>query len=134
MASIAQYSSAHTVRASLLTQDLPENVHLLSLNAIDTGATTPAILRLQHVFPVGEHPTLSQPVSVDLSTLFSTVSVQSATQTTLTANQPLTQVRRPAWPIEGETPTEPAPVAEVSNVVVLKPRDLLTFVVNLAKK
>jgi hypothetical protein len=104
VSSIAQYTGAHNVRQSLLTESLPANVHLLSLNALTPSASASTILRLQHIFPVGEHPTLSQPVSVDIQALFNSVAVRSITPTTLTANKPLAQIRRPTWAIEGELP------------------------------
>ena len=60
-------AAAAMASGSALAQALPANVHLLTLERWQPGQV---LLRLQHLFAVGEHPTWSQPATVDLSKLF----------------------------------------------------------------
>merc|ERR1711918_217742 len=56
---------------SALTKDLPQNVKLQTLtNNYASLHDGKLLFRLTHLYSVGEHPTLSQPAEVDLSTLF----------------------------------------------------------------
>lgn len=45
------------------------------------------ILRLSHLYEVGEDAVLSQPATVALDQIFSFISIQSCTETSVTANQ-----------------------------------------------
>jgi len=73
---------------NIFSVDLPLNVHLLSLNAINSDSKS-AILRLTHIFGVGEHPTLSAPATVDLTKIFIIVKISKITETTLSGNNVL---------------------------------------------
>lgn len=58
-------------QTSGLTKQLPENVHILTLEMIPPNPLKPisfrqAILRLEHVFENGEDEMLSKPATVDL--------------------------------------------------------------------
>ena len=55
-------------------------------NAAFAGPGT-MLLRLAHLFAVGEDSVLSQPATVDLATLFSGIELTACTQMSLTANQ-----------------------------------------------
>ena len=60
-----------------------------------------AILRFAHLYQVDEHPTLSQPVTFSLASIFAKagLKVTSATETMLTANQPRSQweAKKKVW-------------------------------------
>jgi len=80
---VSQWVNAHRVFRVGATV-LPANVELLSLYA--TGPAT-GILRLAQTFGIGEDATLSQPVSVNLATLFTAINLLTVQELTLTANQ-----------------------------------------------
>jgi len=108
--SISDWNNSYMTSNQLLTGDLPENLHFLSLNALDSSSKT-AILRLTHIFALNEDPVLSKPVSVDLSKLFAHVQIAQVTETTLTANKIL------------DTP---------GTLIELVPKDVRTFIVEFA--
>ncbi len=103
----ASWVSQYKARASLLSAALPANVYLSTVMMYNASTV---LLRLAHLYEVGigpkfgpcvshclcvqtgEHPTLSQNVSVALATVFEGYTIVSATEMTLTAAQPLTAV------------------------------------------
>jgi hypothetical protein len=133
IASISAWTSVYPSQTSEVTQSLPLNVHLLSLNSLTETNNT--ILRLQHIFELGEHPVYSQPVSVDLDTIFTAFAVGSPVEASLSANQPLSNIHRLVWSINepSEPATQPkqeAPVIDSrDDVVVLTARALRTWTV-----
>ena len=74
-----------------LSAELPENVKMMTVTDnyqdINDGAS---LLRLSHMYSVGEHPSLSLPATVDLSKVFGKKGFEIATikETSLTGNQP----------------------------------------------
>ena len=83
---------------SALAAALPPNVKLMTVTDnykdINQGAT---MLRLSHMYSVGEHPTLSEPATVDLAVVFAKqgFTIATATETSLTGNQ--APVHPPKW-------------------------------------
>jgi len=68
---------------------LPYNVNLLSFRPRSQNGTR-AIVRLQHIFAINEHPIYSKPVVVDLTKLFvSPFVVVNVQEMNLTANVPV---------------------------------------------
>jgi len=108
--SAADWSNAYVTQKNFLNADLPSNVHFLSLNALDSSSKG-VIVRLTHLYATGEDPVQSQPVTIDLTKLFSGVTISSGRETTLSANKDLS--------------TSLAPV-------VLNPKEIRTFVVEFA--
>eukprot|EP00026_Physarum_polycephalum_P001546 Phypoly_transcript_01548.p1 GENE.Phypoly_transcript_01548~~Phypoly_transcript_01548.p1 ORF type:complete len:1071 (+),score=169.08 Phypoly_transcript_01548:77-3289(+) len=84
--SVNSWKSQFATTSSFISGDLPANVHLLSFNPLNSN-TTQTILRLTHLFALGEDPILSKPATVDVATLFSNFKITSFTEVTLTANQ-----------------------------------------------
>jgi alpha-mannosidase len=82
--------------------ELPSNIKMttISTNYADWNAGR-AILRFAHLYQVDEHPTLSQPVTFSLASIFvkAGLKVTSATETMLTANQPRSQweAKKKVW-------------------------------------
>jgi len=105
--SIPDWTNSYTTSNQFLSGDLPESVHFLSLNALDSSSKT-AVLMLTHLFAMNEDPVLSKPVSIDLSKLFARVQIAKITETTLSANKDLS--------VPG-------------NVIQLMPKDIRTFVI-----
>lgn len=117
---------------------LPDNVHLLSLQA-RYGSGRELVLRLMHVFELGEHPTLSLPASVDVQALFPSLNVTRLTEMTMSANLPLSELETQLlqWKRQGdegigESTGAEAPHAAVreDTVVTLAPMQIRTFLVN----
>lgn len=54
---------------SAFTADLPENVRMISLKQRD-GSSKTVLFRLMNIFQTGEYPSLAQPVSVELDSIF----------------------------------------------------------------
>lgn len=96
-------------------------------SALPTGAV---LLRLAHIYAVHEGGDLAQPATVDLADMFSALRVKSATEYTLSALQPLAQLKRLRW-APGNV-TAAAAGAVDGTKVTLGPMDIRTFVVTLA--
>eukprot|EP01097_Dermamoeba_algensis_P006499 TRINITY_DN4068_c0_g1_i3.p1 TRINITY_DN4068_c0_g1~~TRINITY_DN4068_c0_g1_i3.p1 ORF type:complete len:474 (-),score=132.78 TRINITY_DN4068_c0_g1_i3:50-1471(-) len=77
-----------------LNNDLPLNLEVLNAQVISSGTL---LLRLHHLYAVGEDSSLSQPLTVDLHDVLPSLAFISITETSLSANQPLNQVQRLQW-------------------------------------
>jgi hypothetical protein len=117
-------------------QELPESVHLLSLEQ-RYGGDNNTVLRLQHLFEAGEDggAQLAQPVTVDVSALIDAtrMPLSKMTEMSLSANLPKTEVAndRLVWKTTADSdraPDEPRKVSAYS--VQLKARQIKTFVLN----
>ncbi|XP_020290943.1 lysosomal alpha-mannosidase [Pseudomyrmex gracilis] len=120
-----------------LTKSLPPNVHILTLEPWKDGTV---LLRLEHIFEVGEAERLSAPVEVNIKDLFSTFTIESIKETTLGANQLL----RENNPLEWETETndilhdkeknlQPVEVHDDVINVLLKPMEIRTFILTVRR-
>ena len=90
-----QYSAAYRLTASALTDTLPLNVHLLTLDQL--GAKD-FLVRLEHYFELFEDDTYSHPVTMDLQAIFRSMgTIINATELTLAANLPLSNLQRLNW-------------------------------------
>eukprot|EP01013_Petalomonas_cantuscygni_P022215 TRINITY_DN424_c0_g2_i1.p1 TRINITY_DN424_c0_g2~~TRINITY_DN424_c0_g2_i1.p1 ORF type:complete len:1077 (+),score=263.14 TRINITY_DN424_c0_g2_i1:448-3231(+) len=119
----ASSASAMVKQWGALTQPLPRNVNLMTLERLDApgapkvlweradaaadalrrgefpgaagGSGGVVLVRLAHQYSVGEDATLSAPVSVDLASLFpnTTLPWETATEHTLTAQWPISRMR-----------------------------------------
>lgn len=94
---------------SALVQPLPVNLHLLTVQDNPFAGDGSMILRIDHSFQVGEDPVYSQPVTVNLFNLFTSIYLDSCTEMSLTANQPLADVHRLVWQQDGVEPGPRAP-------------------------
>ena len=67
---------------------LPANIHIATLqDTADQAGPGTLLLRLAHLFATGEDPQLSGPVTVDLSSLFTSIALSACQEMSLTANQ-----------------------------------------------
>ena len=116
----ATFLAAATPAWTALTAPLPPNAHLLTAEVVAPGVL---LVRLAHVFGAGEDAVLSQNVTVALPSLFATVSLLTAQETTLTANAPLGGVAdaRLPWPHSLLTAAPPP------GPVTLSPLQVRTF-------
>lgn len=108
---------------------LPPAIHLQSLRPVEGGV----LLRLRHIYDVGEHPTLSQSVTVDLSQLFQR-SPASVTETILSGTQSLADTHRLVWSSEcgseGSVGGEREAGGMAAAVVTMQPMTVRTFLVS----
>jgi len=78
---------------SALSAAMPANVKLMTLtNNYAAHSDGALLLRLSHLYSVGEHPTLSAPATVDLSAVFAKhgLTIVSAEETMLSGDRPVT--------------------------------------------
>ncbi|KAL0843066.1 hypothetical protein Bca101_016311 [Brassica carinata] len=80
---------------------LPDNVALLTLQELDDGNV---LLRLAHLYEVGEDKDLSGVATVELKKLFPGKKIAKATEMSLSANQERSAMekKRLVWKVEGE--------------------------------
>lgn len=108
----------------------PENIGLLTLQHREQGVV---LLRLQHLFGVGEDAQLSQPAKVSLADIFSFLglNVAQVTETSLTANQPRADMHfsRMRW---NGADAPPIDVATGAEDIVLTSLQVRTFLLQLA--
>ncbi|XP_053907882.1 lysosomal alpha-mannosidase [Cuculus canorus] len=109
---------------SALRTELPHNVNLLTLSAEDGGNV---LLRLEHQFERGESANSSQPVTIDLLSLFSAFSIASVQELSLGADLPLDAISRLVWtPDTGPIHSHPIPKLDPHRVL-LQPMEIRTF-------
>eukprot|EP00945_MAST-04E_sp_MAST-4E-sp1_P007088 g7088.t1 len=77
---------------SMLSKAMPENVKLMTITNTYADINDGKILvRLAHLYSIGEHSTLSEPAVINMSEVFanSGLKIKSATAWSLTGNQPI---------------------------------------------
>uniref|UniRef100_A0A8C1IVS3 Alpha-mannosidase n=1 Tax=Cyprinus carpio TaxID=7962 RepID=A0A8C1IVS3_CYPCA len=119
--------SANTkLEFSGLQTDLPPAVHLLTLSQWDEDTV---LIRLEHQYQAKESKTHSQPVTVNLQKLFSTLDVLGASEMSLGANQWKEDMDRLQWNTSKPLPLsakDPSPWE-----VTLNPMEIRTFLLRV---
>jgi lysosomal alpha-mannosidase len=125
----AKWISSYVPRLTGLSAPLPANVHLLTAQSYGTGKL---LVRLAHLYAVGEGAANAANATVGLASLFAGLTITSAVETTLTANQPLAAVKLiPVTGVDGITrtgPVVPTPPAGAALSVTLGPLQIRTFI------
>ncbi|KAJ0974238.1 hypothetical protein J5N97_016203 [Dioscorea zingiberensis] len=108
---------------------LPPNVALLTLEDLNDGTV---LLRLAHLYEAGEDIHYSTLAKVELKKMFANKMIKSLTETSLSANQNKSEMKRMNWRVEGDTGDSPTPMrgGPVSNatlIVELGPMEIRTF-------
>ena len=89
------YSAAYRLTWSALTDTLPLNVHLLTLDQLGPKNY---LVRLENYFEMNEDDTYSKATTVDLQSIFQSIGTISNTlELTLAANLPLADLQRLNW-------------------------------------
>ena len=119
--------------------ELPPNVNLLTLepwfNASAPDGPVQYLVRLEHLFEEGEHPTWSQPATVSLSQMFAPTGfnigeVSFVKETTLGGNQWKEDLTRLDWKVKGEKLSSEKPAESSSeDEVTLQPLQIRTFII-----
>uniref|UniRef100_A0A8C1WBM4 Alpha-mannosidase n=1 Tax=Cyprinus carpio TaxID=7962 RepID=A0A8C1WBM4_CYPCA len=113
--------SANTkLEFSGLQTDLPPAVHLLTLSQWDEDTV---LIRLEHQYQAKESKTHSQPVTVNLQKLFSTLDVLGASEMSLGANQWKEDMDRLQWNAGNNYPSPWE--------VTLNPMEIRTFLLRV---
>ncbi|CAM4731854.1 unnamed protein product [Leuciscus chuanchicus] len=106
---------------------LPPAVHLLTLSQWDKDSV---LIRLEHQYEAKESKTHSQPVTVNLQKLFSTLEVLGASEMSLGANQWKDDMNRLRWNTENKS--KPLSVRDPSPwEVTLNPMEIRTFLLRV---
>lgn len=119
---------------SFLAADLPANVKIQTLTSnYEKTHQGRALLRLTHLYAHGEHPTLSNPVTVDLGKLFwGRHRILEAEETSVTGNQNREMMERKKYRWKTSDDYN-APAGEwtpaIGLTVTLRPMDVKTFLV-----
>ncbi|XP_028550522.1 alpha-mannosidase At3g26720 isoform X2 [Dendrobium catenatum] len=112
---------------------LPENVAMITLQTLNDGSV---LLRLAHLYEVGEDKDLSKMATVDLRKLFPVKTISKIIETNLSANQEISEMKkkRLKWKVEGNTRSETVvrgkPVDPSELLVELGPMEIRTFLLN----
>ncbi|GKV17421.1 hypothetical protein SLEP1_g27935 [Rubroshorea leprosula] len=111
---------------------VPDNVAIVTLQELDDGKV---LLRLAHLYEVGEDKDLSVIASVELKKLFANKKIKEIKETSLSANQGRAEMekKRLVWKVEGSPKDDPkvvrgGPVDPATLVVELAPMEIRTFV------
>lgn len=113
---------------------LPDNVAIITLQELEDGAV---LLRLAHLYEVGEDKDLSSLATVELKRVFSNGKINKIKEMSLSANQERAEMERKrlSWKVEGSNTkpgTDPrgSPVDPVDLVVELAPMEVRTFILD----
>jgi len=121
---------------SALGKDLPPNVKLQTLTnnyaSINDGKL---LLRFAHLYAVGEHPTLSQTVTLDLTTIFGGgYRISDAEEMSLTANQGREEMEQAkfAWKTDTADAASTSPRTPMTKdlQITLRPMEVKTYLVS----
>uniref|UniRef100_A0A672K588 Alpha-mannosidase n=1 Tax=Sinocyclocheilus grahami TaxID=75366 RepID=A0A672K588_SINGR len=113
-----------------LQDALPPAVHLLTLSQWDKDSV---LIRLEHQYQAKESKTHSQPITVNLQKLFSTLEVLGASEMSLGANQWKEDMNRLQWNT-GTKASKPLPLSAKDPSpweVTLNPMEIRTFLLQL---
>ncbi|CAF2976334.1 unnamed protein product [Rotaria socialis] len=91
----ANYSAAYRLTWSALTDVLPLNVHLLTLDQL---GSKDYLIRVEHYFEMNEDDTYSHPVTIDLQSILKSIgTITNTVELTLGGNLPLAELQRLNW-------------------------------------
>ncbi|XP_021905503.1 probable alpha-mannosidase At5g13980 [Carica papaya] len=114
---------------------LPDNVAMITLQELDDGKI---LLRLAHLYEIGEDKDLSVMARVELKKIFPNKKIRKIVETSLSANQERAEMekKRLVWQVEGSLGEEPKVVrggaVDPANLVVeLAPMEIRTFVIEI---
>ncbi|CBI15496.3 unnamed protein product, partial [Vitis vinifera] len=117
---------------------LPDNIAMITLQELDEGKV---LLRLAHLYEIGEDKDLSVMASVELKKVFPEKKIIKITEMSLSANQEKAEMekKRLVWKVEGSaekksTVLRGEPVHPEKLVVELAPMEIRTFIINFSYK
>jgi lysosomal alpha-mannosidase len=129
----ADYFAAYLQTWTALTDVLPLNLHLLTLDQL---AAKNYLVRVENYFELNEDSNYSLPITFDLQSIFKTIgTISTTTELTLGANLPLANLKRLDWLTTDEESSavnapEQKPLEDP--MVTLNPMQIRTFQVIIA--
>lgn len=127
---ISDYSSQRELTFTGLSRSLPENVNLLTL---ENWRANQVLLRLEHTFESSDRHVLSKSAEVDLNGLFKTFKILDSVETTLAANELLSESKRMQWqshiPYSSSDPNRTKRAVDFK--VRLGPQQIRTFILTV---
>jgi lysosomal alpha-mannosidase len=129
--SYADYSAAYRLTWSALTDTLPLNVHLLTLDQV---GPKDYLIRVEHYFELNEDDTYSNPVTIDLQSIFKSIgTISNTVELTLGGNFPLANLQRLNWVISDNESSRVTKEQSLNDPSVrLIPMQIRTFEVTVA--
>ncbi|XP_073018445.1 alpha-mannosidase-like [Primulina eburnea] len=127
------WKSSHLATATIMDANysLPLNVALITLQDLADGSV---LLRLAHLYEAGEDPDYSTLAKVELKRMFAGKKIKTLKETSLSANQEKSEIKRMTWEVKDEVGVEAAaapirggPVDMSSLTVELGPMEIRTF-------
>lgn len=137
------WKDKHSIRFSASEGfELPPNVVIITLQELDNKRV---LLRLAHIFEIGEDTELSTIATVDLKKLFAQFEIIEVVEMSLTANQKKESMSPLQWNVEGEDITRKGEIEKESllrgkphkegvSVVELGPMEIRTYSLALSPK
>ncbi|KAJ8870547.1 hypothetical protein PR048_029570 [Dryococelus australis] len=117
--------SGNPVQVKGLTNSLPENVHLLTLEPWEKGSI---LIRVEHIMENGEDPVMSQNITVDLKEILAPLAVKSFYETTIDGKMALQSMERLEWRTADNS--RPHIHHNINNFSIsLSPMQIRTFIV-----
>uniref|UniRef100_A0A803LR41 Alpha-mannosidase n=1 Tax=Chenopodium quinoa TaxID=63459 RepID=A0A803LR41_CHEQI len=117
---------------------LPENVAMITLQELDDGNI---LLRLAHLYEVGEDKDLSSKANVELKRLFPLKKIGKVMETNLSANQEREEMekKRLVWKSQGSSAqaskvTRGGPIDPAELIVELGPMEIRTLLIEFSHK
>ncbi|XP_054162243.1 lysosomal alpha-mannosidase-like, partial [Oppia nitens] len=138
-----QYFKNYKTSYSALNQELPKNIHLLTLEDWTSDNGTVVLLRLEHFYQTNESKSMSKPVDINLNNLFVPFFISEAVEQTLGANQDISEMKnRLKFKTINKNEfigTELKPINKFDNknndlIINLKPMEIKTFLIKLKNK
>nr|CAH0110923.1 unnamed protein product [Daphnia galeata] len=126
----AEWKKLYKTEQQLINRELPENVNLLTLENRSDGSY---LIRLEHIYDVGEDNVLSKPVTVSLKDLFLGFAIISAEETVLGGNQLKKESQRLVWYSSDKQKSIGRSSHSEFPDVELQPMEIRTFILNLVR-
>ncbi|KAF3440313.1 hypothetical protein FNV43_RR18597 [Rhamnella rubrinervis] len=128
---VEDWTATYLTKASTIDPNysLPPNVAVITLQELDDGSV---LLRLAHLYEADEDPEYSTLSKVELQKLFTGKTIKEVKETSLSANQDKSEVKKLKWKVEGQRKDDGqvlrgGPLNNSTRVVELGPMEIRTF-------
>ncbi|XP_057366002.1 lysosomal alpha-mannosidase-like [Daphnia carinata] len=129
--SFLEWSALYRTEQQSISRTLPNNVNLLTLETLAGGKY---LIRLEHIYDVGEDPILSQSVTVSLEGLFPGFTIVSAEETMLGGNQFKKDSNRLIWNAASTGSKADQQMGEERiAAVLLRPMEIRSYILTLVR-
>ncbi|XP_065910012.1 lysosomal alpha-mannosidase-like [Dysidea avara] len=126
---ITDFNSSYNSQVGGLTTNLPDNVHLLTVELLTDKSV---LLRVEHMFAVKEDANLSTSVTINVKDMFNMFAITHCEEMTLTGDQLASAVKRYTWN-DATPPTDTSRQVDPS-AITLAPMVITTLKCEIARK